>query len=57
MAELTVNSIKKLTYERPAIAKGYANQTLQIDLSNTDIDIKPVSEDMKKLFVLFLPLR
>ena len=51
MAELTVNTIKKLTYERPVITKGYANQTLRIDLSNTDIDIKPVSEDMKTVFV------
>ena len=51
MAELTVNTIKKLTYERPVITKGYANQTLRIDLSNTDIAIKPVSEDMKTIFV------
>ena len=51
MAELTVNTIKKMTYARPVITKGYANQTLQIDLSNTDIAIKPVSEEMKTLFV------
>jgi len=51
MAELTANTVKKLTYERPVITKGYANQTLRIDLSNTDIAIKPVSEDMKNLFV------
>ncbi len=51
MAELTVKTIKKLTYERPVITKGYANQTLQVDLSNTDIAIKPVSGEMKKLFV------
>ncbi len=51
MAELTVNTIKKLTYDRPVITKGYANQTLRVDLSNTDIAIKPVSEDMKRIFV------
>jgi aldehyde:ferredoxin oxidoreductase len=51
MAELTANTVKKLTYERPVITKGYANQTLRIDLSNTEIAIKPVSEDMKNLFV------
>ncbi len=51
MAGLNVNNIKKMTYKRPVIGKGYANQTLCIDLSGTAISIKPVSEDMKNIFV------
>jgi len=51
MTQLTVNTIKTLTYERPAIEKGYTNQTLGVDLSAGTISINPVSQQMKDVFV------
>ncbi len=51
MAELSSTLIKTMTYERPSIDKGYANQTLHVDLSTADIVTKPVDEQMKKIFI------
>ena len=51
MAELQVKEIKTLRYERPAIRKGYANQTLHVDLSDQGISIKPVHAKTKEVFV------
>jgi len=51
MKEFTLKDIKTLTYQRPQIEKGYANQTLCMDISAPDISIKPVSDEMKQLFV------
>ena len=51
MAELQVKEIKTLRYERPAIQKGYANQTLHVDLSDQGISIKPVHAKTKEVFV------
>jgi len=51
MTEFSCNEIKSYPYEKPDIAKGYANQTLKVDLSDSDISIKPVTEDMKKTFI------
>ncbi|HUL28945.1 MAG TPA: aldehyde ferredoxin oxidoreductase C-terminal domain-containing protein [Thermodesulfobacteriota bacterium] len=51
MPEVKVREIKTLNYARPAIQKGYANQTLYVDLSDSKISIKPVSDKMKEIFV------
>jgi aldehyde:ferredoxin oxidoreductase len=51
MTELKVKEIKTLRYERPAIKRGYANQTLSVNLSGSKISIKPVSDTMKETFV------
>ena len=51
MAEVKVKEIQTLNYERPAIQKGYANQTLYVDLAASQISIKPVNEKMKEIFV------
>ena len=51
MAEVKVKEIQTLNYERPAIQKGYANQTLYVNLAASQISIKPVSERMKEIFV------
>lgn len=51
MGELKVTKIKKLDYERPEITKGYADQTLCVDLSNSEISIKPVTVEMKNKFI------
>jgi aldehyde:ferredoxin oxidoreductase len=40
-----------LDYTAPAIERGYANQTLYLNASSDDIEIKPVAEEMKRLFV------
>jgi aldehyde:ferredoxin oxidoreductase len=51
MPDLNIREIITLAYQRPAIDKGYANQTLCIDIGNAEILIKPVSEKMKKTFI------
>ena len=51
MNEFKTKEISTLQYDRPSIEKGYANQTLRIDLSSSAISIKPVSEKMKDVFV------
>jgi aldehyde:ferredoxin oxidoreductase len=49
--EFKIEEIKTLNYQRPAIQKGYANQTLYVNLSDSKISIKPVSAKMKEVFV------
>ncbi|MCX5813930.1 MAG: aldehyde:ferredoxin oxidoreductase [Proteobacteria bacterium] len=51
MTELKVKEIKTLRYKRPVVEKGYANQTLYVNLSDAEISTKPVSEKMKEIFV------
>ncbi|MFH2219117.1 MAG: aldehyde ferredoxin oxidoreductase C-terminal domain-containing protein [Pseudomonadota bacterium] len=51
MSELKLEILKSLEYERPEIKRGYAHQTLDIDISDYDISIKPVTEQMKNTFV------
>ncbi len=51
MGEFKIKKIKTFDYERPAIQKGYANQTLHVNLSGSDISIKPVVKKMKDVFV------
>ncbi len=51
MAEFKTREIKRLDYERPTIEKGYANQSLQIDISDSDISIRQVTKEMKEVFI------
>jgi len=51
MSEASFKELKTFAYQRPAIEKGYANQTLYLNLSDLAIDVKPVSEQMKNLFI------
>ncbi len=51
MNKLQVNEIGILTYQRPSIRRGYANQTLHVDLSDSGIAVKPVNEKMKEVFI------
>jgi len=51
MAEYKMESLKTFNYDRPAIEKGYANQTLCINISDGVISIKPVTEKMKNVFI------
>jgi aldehyde:ferredoxin oxidoreductase len=48
---LQLSSIATMAYEPPVIDKGYANQTLAINLSENDIQTHAVTERMKHLFV------
>ena len=51
MAQLTAKVIKTLSYDRPGIKHGYADQTLSVNLSDLAISIKPVDQKMKEVFV------
>jgi len=51
MSEIDAKIIKSLEYSRPQVERGYANQTLHIDLSNALISIEPVTEKMKEIFI------
>jgi aldehyde:ferredoxin oxidoreductase len=51
MTELKVKEIKTLAYRKPAIEKGYTNQSLYVNLSKPEISIRPVTEKMKEVFI------
>ena len=51
MTELHEKEIARLDYSLPPIDKGYANQTLHVNLSTAAISTKPVTEKMKQVFV------
>ena len=51
MAELKFKEVKSFGYQRSTIEKGYANQTLFVNLSDNRIEAKPVSPNMKEVFV------
>ncbi len=51
MPEFDFEEIKTLNYQRPAIEKGYANQTLYVNISDPEILIRPVTYEMKDVFV------
>ena len=51
MAEFMLKEIETVKYDRPPISKGYADQFLSIDISKSDISIKQVPEEMKKIFI------
>ena len=44
-------TIKKFKYEHTEIEKGYNNRTLYINLSEMRIESKPVSKEMKDIFI------
>ena len=51
MPDFKLKVVKTLDYKRPEIKKGYADQTLHIDISKADIAIKPLEPKTKDLFV------
>ena len=50
MSDYTLKETQTLEYKRPDVVKGYADQTLYINLSDPQIEIKPVAEETKKTF-------
>ena len=51
MAEVRMKEIKTFDYVRPAVQKGYTDQTLHVNLSDSNIVIKPVTSKTKEIFV------
>ena len=51
MPDYDFKEVKTLDYKRPAINNGYADQTLYINLTDPQIDIKPVAEKTRKTFI------
>ncbi len=51
MTELQLKSLTTLSYARPTIDKGYANQTLAVDIGADAIRIEPVDDTMKAIFI------
>ena len=50
MPDYNLKETQALEYKRPDIVKGYADQTLYINLTDNQIEIKPVAEKTKKTF-------
>ncbi|MBW2591992.1 MAG: aldehyde:ferredoxin oxidoreductase, partial [Deltaproteobacteria bacterium] len=51
VVQLKLKEIKTIEYKRPDIEKGYADQTLALDISESSVAIKPVDDKMKKTFI------
>jgi len=51
MAVVQLKEVKTIEYKRPDIEKGYAGQTLALDISKSSVAIKPVDDKMKKTFI------
>jgi aldehyde:ferredoxin oxidoreductase len=51
MPDFEPTAVKTLDYQRPDINKGYAEQTLYVNLSDSDISIKPVDQKTKDVFI------
>jgi len=51
MTEFKIKEVKTTSYKRPDIEKGYTNQTLHINISDTAVSIKPVTKKMKEIFI------
>jgi aldehyde:ferredoxin oxidoreductase len=51
MADYDLKPVKTFNYRRPAIDRGYANQTLHVNLTDLALTTKPVSAEMKETFV------
>jgi aldehyde:ferredoxin oxidoreductase len=51
MTDLKQKEIARFDYDQPKMEKGYAGSTLHVDLSKKIISVKPVTDDMKRVFV------
>jgi len=51
MSAYDLKLVKTFDYQRPPIDRGYANQTLYVDLAHLEIAAKPVTPAMKDVFV------
>ncbi|MHA1698330.1 MAG: aldehyde ferredoxin oxidoreductase N-terminal domain-containing protein, partial [Promethearchaeota archaeon] len=46
-----MNYVSEMRYKKREIDKGYANQTLYVNLSSNTVKIKPVTKEMKDKFI------
>jgi len=51
MVDVRFDLWRDFRYRRPSIERGYANQTLYVDLSSGEMAVKEVTEQMKEIFV------
>ncbi|CAB1073121.1 Tungsten-containing aldehyde:ferredoxin oxidoreductase (EC [Olavius algarvensis Delta 1 endosymbiont] len=51
MPDYDLKLVKTLDYKRPEVDKGYVDQTLYVNVSDPAIDIKPVDQKTKELFI------
>ena len=51
MPDYELKAVKSMVYDRPEIDKGYADQTLYVNLSNHEIAVKPVDRKTKDVFI------
>ena len=50
MPDFEMKEVKNFTYERPIIEKGYADQSLYVNIETSDIAIKPADAKTKETF-------
>jgi aldehyde:ferredoxin oxidoreductase len=51
ITQLELKQLKELRYEKKPIDKGYNNRTLYVNVSDLEIQEKPVTQEMKDKFV------
>ncbi len=51
MGQISLKEIKAISYERAEVKKGYTDKSLRINLSETQIDIAPIEENIKDKFI------
>ena len=50
MPDFEMKEVKKFTYARPAIASGYNDQSLYVNIATSEIAVKPVDAGTKATF-------
>ena len=51
MPDYELKVIQTLEYKRPKVDKGYVDQTLYVNVSNSEIAVKPVDQKTKEVFI------
>jgi aldehyde:ferredoxin oxidoreductase len=50
MSTLNLKEVSGFDYQRPSIEKGYTNHSLHIDIGDGQMDMKPISQEVKQKF-------
>ncbi len=51
MGQISLKEIKAVSYERAEVKHGYTDKSLRINLSDTQVDIIPIEENIKEKFI------
>ncbi|WDP92100.1 MAG: aldehyde:ferredoxin oxidoreductase [Desulfobacter sp.] len=51
MGQFSLKEIKAVSYKRAEVKQGYTDQSLRINLSDTQVDITPIDEKIKEKFI------